>query len=136
MCVSRKPHPLRNKYHTICNGDQGHPILWQAEIVKSKDCPKKENGKCAFPCKFEEASNMKTLALMLWMTKLIHGQGKVVMMDSGFCVAAGIIALHKHGVFWQLLIKKRGKYWPKNVPGNAIDTYKVEKESGKTMAFK
>ncbi len=58
------------------------------------------------------------------------------MMDSRFCVAAGIIALHKHGVFGQLLIKKHGQYCPKNVPANVIDTYFAEKELDKTMTFK
>lgn len=50
---------------------------------------------------------------MLWMTKPIHGQGKVVTMDSGFCVAAGIIALHKwsvqavaHKKVWTILAKE------------------------------
>ncbi|KAL7474957.1 LOW QUALITY PROTEIN: hypothetical protein ACHAW6_000896 [Cyclotella cf. meneghiniana] len=130
MCVPRTPHPFGNEYHTICDGDQGRPILWHAEIIEGKDRPKKENGKWAFPCKFKEAGNTKTRALMLRMTKPIHGQGKVVTMDSGFCVAAGIIALHKHGVFGQSLIKKRGRYWPENVPGDTIDTL------GETMTFK
>ncbi|KAL7477985.1 hypothetical protein ACHAW6_003774, partial [Cyclotella cf. meneghiniana] len=93
MCIPRKPHPFGKEYHTICDGDQWHPILWHAEIIEGKDCPKKKNGKWAFPGKFEEVSNMKTSALMLRMTKPIHGQGKVVTMDSGLCMAAGIIAL-------------------------------------------
>lgn len=39
-------------------------------------------------------------------------------------------------MFRQLLIKKCGQYWPKNVPGDTIDTYFVEKELGETMTFK
>ncbi len=58
------------------------------------------------------------------------------MMDSGFCVAAGIITLHKHRVFGQLHIKKHGQYWPKSIPGNAIDTYFAEKDLDKMMIFK
>jgi len=80
--------------------------LWHAEMVEGKDRPKEEDGKWAFPCEFEEAGETKTSALILRMTKPIHGKGKIVTMDSGFCIAAGIIAMHKHGVFGQALIKK------------------------------
>ena len=52
----------------------------------------------------------------------IHGTGKIVTMDSGFCVTAGILHLHDLGVFGQLLIKKM-KYWPKGCPGDLIDEY-------------
>ena len=45
------------------------------------------------------------------MTVPIHGTGKIVTMDSGFFVTAGILHLHDLGMFGQLLIKKR-KYWP------------------------
>ncbi len=115
MCVRRKPHPFGNEYHTICDGDGGRPILWRAELVEGKDRPKKANGEWAFPCEFERAGISKTAALMLRMTRPIHGKGKLVTMDSGFCVAAGIIEMHKRGVFGQALIKKRGRYWPKYV---------------------
>ncbi|KAL7460891.1 hypothetical protein ACHAXS_001327, partial [Conticribra weissflogii] len=73
---------------------------------------------------------------MRCMTKPIHGKGKVVTMDSGFCDAAGIIAMHKHGVFGQALIKKHSQYWPKYVPGNEIDNYFEGKELGETMTNK
>ena len=63
------------------------------------------------------------------MTKPLHGTGKVVSMDSGFCVTAGILHLHDHGVYGQSLIKKR-KYWPKGVPGDQIDTYMKDKPLG------
>ncbi|KAL7460318.1 hypothetical protein ACHAXS_001694, partial [Conticribra weissflogii] len=95
----------------------------------------KANGEWAFPCEFERAGISKTAALMLRMTKPIHGKGKVVTMDSGFCVAAGIIEMHKRGVFGQALIKKRSRYWPKYVPGNEIDNYFAGKELGETMSY-
>ncbi|KAL7447697.1 LOW QUALITY PROTEIN: hypothetical protein ACHAXS_000075 [Conticribra weissflogii] len=59
------------------------------------------------------------------MTKPIHNMDKVVTMDSGFCVAAGILALHDVGVF--ALINKQGKFWPKHVPWNQIDEYMKDK---------
>ncbi len=110
-------------------------ILWLAELVEGNDCPKKAHGEWAFPCEFERANISKTTALMLCMTKPIHGKGKVVAMDSGFCVAAGIIKMHKREVFGQALIKKRGRYWPKYVPGDEIDNYFAGKELGETMSY-
>ncbi len=58
---------------------------------------------------------------MLFMTKPIHNTGKVVCMDSGFCIATVIIALHKRCVYGQSLIKKQGKYWLKHVPGSVLE---------------
>ncbi len=37
----------------------------------------------------------KTMAMMLEMMKPIHGKGKVVVGDSGFCVWEGVIECHK-----------------------------------------
>ena len=42
---------------------------------------------------------------MLRMTEPIHQTGKVVTMDSGFCVSKGIVEMHKKGVYGQALIK-------------------------------
>ena len=51
-----------------------------------------------------------------------QNSGKVVTMDSGFCVSKGITSMEEEmGVYGQALIKKRGKYWSKGVPGNEID---------------
>ncbi|KAL7467273.1 hypothetical protein ACHAXS_007534 [Conticribra weissflogii] len=135
MCVPRKPHPFGNEYHSIADGDQGRAIMWRVEIVEGKDRPKLASGAWAYPCEFETAGESKTAALMLRMTKPIHGKGKVVTMDSGFCVTAGILALHRRGVFGQALIKKRGRYWPRSVPGDDIDAYFEGKELGETMSF-
>ncbi len=43
------------------------------------------------------------------MTNPIHGKGKGVAMDSGFCVTAGILELHRCGVFGQALFKRQGQ---------------------------
>ncbi len=64
---------------------------------------------------------MKTAELMLFMTEPIHNTGKVVCMDSGFCVTTGINALHKKGVYGQSLINKQGVFWPKHVPGSTLE---------------
>ena len=48
----------------------------------------------------------KTATFMLEITKPMHHTGKVISMDSGFCVLVGIIAMHNFGVYGQSLIKK------------------------------
>ncbi len=53
------------------------------------------------------------------MTQTIHGTGKVVIMDSGFCVLEGILQLKRVGVYCSALIKKR-KFWPKHVDGDKL----------------
>ena len=77
-------------------------------IQAGKDRPKLNSGKWAFPSKY--VNETKTAELKLFMTEPIHNTGKVVCMDSGFCVVTGIIALHKRHVYGQSLIKKQGKY--------------------------
>ena len=56
-------------------------------------------------------------------------------MEIGFCVSFIIIAMHNFGVYGQSLIKKR-RYWPKNVPCEAINTYFVNKKLGSAKTFR
>ncbi len=133
ICVPCKPHPFGNNNHSIADGDQVRAILWRVELVEGKDWPKLANGAWAFPCKYEVAGQSKTAALMLQITKPNHGKGNVVTMGSGFCMMTLILALHRHGVFSQALIKKQGQYWLRSVPGNNIDIYFKGKELGETM---
>jgi len=73
---------------------------------------------------------------MLEMTKPIHNNGKVLMMDSGICVTVGILALHDAGVFGQALIKKRVQFLPTHVPGNQIDEFMKDKPLGDATTLK
>ncbi len=134
MFVPRKPHPSGNEYHSIADGDQGKPIMWRIKIQEGKDRLKDQNNNPLYPTEFENYT--KTSALMLYMTKPIHNTGKIVTMDSGFCVAAGILALHHVGVYGQALIKKRGRYWPKHVPGNEIEEHMRDKDLGYAETYK
>ena len=115
---------------------EGKAIMWRIKLQEGKDRPKDATGKWAFPSKFEGKNQntnrkyTKTSTLMCEMTEPIHGTGKIVSMDSGFCVTVGILHLHDLGVFGQSLIKKR-KYWPKGVPGDQIDKY----FEGKPLGF-
>jgi len=82
-------------------------------LQEGKDCPKNATEKWAFPSEFEGKDintgrkYTKTYTLMYKMTVPIHGTGKVVSMDRGFCVTGGILHLHDLGVYGQALIKKR-----------------------------
>ena len=62
---------------------------------------------------------------MLEMTKPNNQTGKVVPMDSGFCVSVGIFTMHSHGVCGQSLIKKK-RYCPPNILGDLIVYYFIE----------
>jgi hypothetical protein len=68
------------------------------------------------------------------MCKPIFHSGKVVILDSGFCVLQGIIELKKVGVFAAALIKKR-RYWPKHVDGDGINAHFAHKEIGYSDAL-
>ena len=72
---------------------------------------------------------------MLETTKPVHHTDKVISMDSGFCVSAGIIVMHNSGVYGQSLIKKI-RYWPKNFSSDASDSYFANKELGSTKTFR
>lgn len=52
--------------------------------------------------------------------KLLWKTGRIIILDSGFCVLKGIVELSKKGLYVAALIKKR-RYWPWGVPGDAID---------------
>ena len=58
----------------------------------------------------------KYSSLMCEMTFPIHGTGKIVSMDSVFCVKVGILHLHEHSVYRKFLINKQ-HYWPNGCPG-------------------
>jgi hypothetical protein len=62
----------------------------------------------------------KTVGLLLHLCKSIYLRGFVVILDSVFCVLRGIVELWKKGVFAAAVIKER-KFWPKHVPGAAMD---------------
>ena len=127
MVVPRKPHPFGNEYHTIADGDDGKPIMFRIKLVEGKDRPKKADGSWAFPSEYDRLQ--KTTKTMMEMTKPLHGTGKVVVGDSGFCVREGVIALHKKGVHFQAYVKKRS-HWPKGVPGDHIDGHLKEAPLG------
>ena len=83
------------------------------EMVEGRDRPRE------LP---QDPKTKKTSNLLLRLCSRIKSTGKVVILDSGFCVLEGIVALKKVGVYAGALIKKR-RYWPKYVPGERIEEH-------------
>ena len=110
MFIPCKPHPVSKEYHTIADGLCG--ILFGMEIVEGKDKPK-QIGKD----KYHEYG--KTGSLLLKLCIHLFMNGKVVILDSGFCVLLPVIGLKKMGVFSAAFIKKR-RYWQQYVNGEEI----------------
>jgi hypothetical protein len=100
MYVPRKLHPMSNKYHSIACGMSG--IMYAIELVEGKDAPPElRNTKL-----YEDKG--KTAGLLLRLCQGIFSTGKVVILDSGFCVLQGLIELKKLGVYASAMIKKEG----------------------------
>lgn len=122
MFIPRKPHPFGNEYHTICCCSSG--IMYFMEIVEGKDRPPALGEK--------DGQHMgKTVGLVLRMTEPLHYTGKIVVMDSGFCVLRGLLEMEKKGVYGHALVKKR-RYWPTHVDGDAINAHFADKDVGTT----
>jgi hypothetical protein len=125
MFVPHKPWPFGNEYHSICCSMSGS--MYYIEMVEGKDRPAGLGGT-------EHHELGKTVGLMLRMCKSIYSTGKVVVLDSSFCVLHGIIELKKKGVYAAALIKKR-RYWPKGVDGDAIAANFADKDVGDVDAL-
>ena len=125
MFVPRKPWPFGNEWHDIGYADIN--VIWQLEIGEGKDQPHE------LPKQHDNKG--KTVGTLLHLTKPIHGSGKLVVLDSGFCVLQGLVELKKLGVFAHALIKKR-QYWPKHVKGDDIIQHFANKEVGSADALR
>jgi len=96
--------------------------MFNIELVEGKDCPPERPAP-----KFNEKG--KTVGLLLRLCDSIYGTGKVVILDSGFCILQGIVELKKVGVYASALIKKR-RYWPKHIKGDDIQQHFDSKAVG------
>ena len=115
----RKPHNKGNEYHSIACGESR--IMFAIDLREGKDHPKEK--------KLEFSNFTATVSLLLRLCKGLIGTGKVVILDSGFCVLRGLVELRKRGIFASSLIKKR-KYWPKNVNGDDMNKHLESKKVG------
>eukprot|EP00957_Ditylum_brightwellii_P007144 542596-Ditylum_brightwellii.AAC.1 len=90
------------------------------EIVEGQDRPSERP-------KPQYDKKGKTMGLLLRLCQSVYSTGKVVILNSEFCVLDKIINLRKMGVFASALIKKC-HYWPKHIDGEAIKNYMSTKE--------
>ena len=97
MFVPRKPWPFGNEFDDADCADSD--IIWQVELREGKDHLQHLGGK-------EHDEKGKTVGTLLHLTQPIHGVGRLVVLDSSFCVLQGLVELKKVGVFAHALIKK------------------------------
>ena len=57
--VPRKPQPIGNEWHSIADGYEGNPVMYQIKIQEGKDRSKYANVKWVFPSRFE-GKNLNT----------------------------------------------------------------------------
>ncbi len=96
-------------------------------LVKLQDGKGPLFNKPQFATKFE--SHTMTSVLMLYITEPILNTRKIVTMDSCFCVAAGILALHDIGVWGQFI------NWPKYFPGQEIEDHLQDISLGHMVTY-
>ena len=120
MFVPHKPHPFGNDYHTIACAK--YKAIYNVETVEGKDRPRAMGKK-----ESEEKGVMA--GLMVCITKPLWGTGKVVVLDSDFCVLEGLLSTVEKGVLGSAFIKKR-RYWSKEVPAEDIVRHMKNKEVG------
>ena len=95
--VPCKPHPIGNKYHTIaCKLSR---ILLGKEIMEGNN----KLNKIPFE---PRVSHGKTVGSLMIMCESLFHTGKVVVLDSCFCVLCGLVKLAKKGIFAVDVIKK------------------------------
>ena len=66
---------------------------------------------------FETCIQMKTVGIILRLTRSLSNISKAVIMDSGFCVLKGVFEMKTRGIYGSALIKK-SLYWPRGVHGD------------------
>ena len=126
MCVPRKPWRFGNEYHDA--GCALSDIIWQVDLREGKDCLRHLGEKT-------HDEKGKTIGVLLRLTEPVWGTGKLVVLDSGFCVLQGLVELKKKGVYTHALIKKR-RYWPRHIPGDDILSHFANKEVGDVDAIR
>ena len=84
------PHPKVNEYHTICCGESGIMYIWDIIEVRNHPIPIEQP-------EFETSPNMKTVGIMLRLTRAMWSTGKAVAIYNGFCVLKGLLEMSNRG---------------------------------------
>ncbi|EDQ88899.1 uncharacterized protein MONBRDRAFT_8844 [Monosiga brevicollis MX1] len=109
--AGRKPDPVGNDYHAMY--DVHSRVLYHMELVEGAART------AHLPLRYAEHG--KVSALILRMTESSWGKGRVVVMDSEFCTLPALVLLKKRGTF-AVTVAKKGRSWPKYVPGDVVQT--------------
>ena len=96
--------------------------MFGIEIFEDKDPPRQRGH-------LEYSEKGKTASLLLRLCTPLFATGKVVILDSGFCVLEALLTLKQYGVFAYSLIKKR-RYLPTYEPVEQIKAYFQDKTVG------
>ena len=99
--------------------------MYRIELVEGKDRPQEK------PKENFVAEHGKNTSLLVRRTEGIFDTGRVVILDSGFCVLEVLLILKKHGVFASALVKQR-RYWTTHIKGDEIKTKLENIEVGTT----
>ena len=113
MFVPQKHHPMGNEYHSICCDLNG--ILYAIELVM-------QGSKYYWPSQSLDekySENGKAIGLLMRLIKSIHHSGRVVIVESGFCVLKGLVHLASAGIYASAVTKKY-RYWPKYIDSAAM----------------
>jgi hypothetical protein len=73
--------------------------MYGIKIVEGEDKPPEK------PLCSHTGDKSPTMGLLLRLCKSLIGTGKVVILDSGFCVLKGLIQLRKNGIYASAVIK-------------------------------
>ena len=87
----RKPYTKGNEYHNRCFDESGIMYVWEIVEVRDHMIPMGRP-------EFYTSPNMKTVGLMLQLTRLIWSTSKAVIMDICLCLIKGILKMMKRGV--------------------------------------
>ncbi len=90
--------------------------MYDIELVEGKDHPQQMGAK-----EFDNLGG-RIVGLLIRRTRHLWNTAKVVVLDSGFCVAKALIQLAKKGVLGSALIKKC-QDWPQDVNRGIIKAH-------------
>ena len=82
----------------------------------------------------EIGTNMKTVELIIWLTRAIYRTGKEVITDSGFYILKGLLEMSNMGVYGSELIKEI-RYCPMEVHRYVINEYFSTKKIGDVICL-
>eukprot|EP00731_Ephydatia_muelleri_P006678 Em0003g926a len=100
--IARKTQGIGIEYKNLADAETG--IILHLEIQEAADIMAKKAYCDRYP---------KSVALVLRLTEMLHGSGRVIHGDSAFASVACCTALLEHGLYFSGLLKTAHKEFPK-----------------------